>query len=214
MAITLDKNKIMDAGLTVFAQHGFRKASLADIARPLGVAKTALYHYFPGGKRELLHSLIQREEDLVLCEMRRAMTTAMDPREQLHALIVSKLDHFSRLRELLDVSQDVGEEIFLIYKGHETSFHEAEEAMIRQILDTGCETGLFQIADTARIASNIRIILHHLEFPFVFEKNRENREKDIDILLDILFYGIVKRHPHPPDIEEKTHDGQQKRTTS
>lgn len=197
MAVTLDKNKILDAGLAVFAKHGFRKASLAEIARPLGVAKTALYHHFPGGKRELLHTLIQREEDLVLCEMRHAVAAQTDPREQLRAFILAKLCHFSCLRELLDVSQDVGEEIFLIYKTHETSFHEAEKIMIQQILDTGCEQELFHMADTARTASNLRMVLHQLEFPFVFEKKREDREQDVDVLLDILFYGIVTRHDNP-----------------
>jgi AcrR family transcriptional regulator len=202
MAVTLDKNKILDAGLTVFARHGFRKASLADIAHPLGVAKTALYHHFPGGKRELLHALIQREADLVLDKMRRSLASEKDPRAQLRALIASKLNHFSRLRELLNVSSDVGEEIYLIYKTHETSFHDSEDAMIKQILDTGCKTGLFRIEDTDQTAAHIRLVLHHLEFPFVFEKSGADREKDIDALLNLLFYGIVKRPTNSRENED------------
>ena len=202
MAVTLDKNKILDSGLAVFARHGFRKASLADIAHPLGVAKTALYHHFPGGKRELLHALIQREADLVLDKMRHALASETDPRMQLRTLIVSKLNHFSRLRELLDVSTDVGEEIYFIYKSHETSFHDAEDTMIKQILDRGCETGLFRIDNPAETAAHIRMVLHHLEFPFVFEKNNADREKDIDALLNLLFYGIVKRSTNSKENED------------
>ncbi|MDD5169804.1 MAG: helix-turn-helix domain containing protein, partial [Syntrophales bacterium] len=93
MANNLDRNKILDVSRAVFARHGFRKASLTDIVRPLGVAKAALYHHFPGGKREILHAVIQREEDAVLMEMRRAADAGESPQAKLQALIRAKLAH-------------------------------------------------------------------------------------------------------------------------
>ena len=61
MAITLDREKIIDSARQQFAKLGLRKASLTDIARPLGVGKTAIYHHFPGGKRELMEEVTHRE---------------------------------------------------------------------------------------------------------------------------------------------------------
>ncbi len=191
MSSFLDKNKILDASRAVFAKHGFRKASLADIARPLGVAKTALYHYFPEGKRELIHAVMQREEDTILLEMQKAKAAHTDPRGQLRALIVSKLTHFHFLRELYEVPVDVGEEIYQIYNSHKTAFHDSETNLIKDILTNGQMTGLFRLGDAARTASHIRMVLHHMELSFVFDKNRQEMERDIDALLEILFYGIV-----------------------
>jgi AcrR family transcriptional regulator len=40
-----------------FAQDGYRDASLEGIAGAAGVTKGALYHHFPGGKRELFRAV-------------------------------------------------------------------------------------------------------------------------------------------------------------
>ncbi|PKN75767.1 MAG: hypothetical protein CVU52_05765 [Deltaproteobacteria bacterium HGW-Deltaproteobacteria-10] len=192
MAISLDRNKILDVCRAEVARHGFRKASLTDIARHLGVAKTALYHHFPGGKRELMNALIQREEDIVLHEMRETIKIKEDPKKMLRDLILAKLVHFHRLRELFDVIIDVGEEVAKIYYEHRTTFHSAELAMIQNILEIGQEQNVFRHSNMTRLASIIHSVLHHLELPLVFN-NKDEMEKEIDELLAVLFYGIARK---------------------
>lgn len=41
------RSQILHAALRAFRDHGFHGTTLDDIARHLGVRKTALYHYFP-----------------------------------------------------------------------------------------------------------------------------------------------------------------------
>lgn len=192
MAFNLDRNKILDACLAVVARHGFRKASLADIARPLGVAKTALYHHFPGGKQELMNALIQREEDLILLEMREAINKDEQPIKKIRNIILAKLNHFHRLRELFDVIIEVGEEINNVYCNHKDTFHSAEVEMILSILKEGQQANLIRQTNIERLAYSIQIVLHHFELPLVFNKMVEI-EKEVDELLDVLFYGIAAR---------------------
>lgn len=192
MATALERNRILDACLSAVARHGFRKASLTDIARPLGVAKTALYHHFPGGKRELMNAVIQREEDIVLHEMRETIKVKEDPKKMLRNLILAKLTHFSRLRELFDVIIDVGEEVAQIYYQHKTTFQTAELGMIQNILQIGQEQNMFRPSNMTRLASIIHSVLHHLELPLVFN-SREDMEQIVDELLAVLFYGIVAK---------------------
>ena len=191
MPAVLDKQKILEASIRAFAKHGFRKASLTDITRPLGVAKTALYHHFPGGKRELIHAVIRSETDLILREMQNAIAAEADPRRQLRAMILAKLTHFHHLKELLDVSQDVGEELAEIYYSQERAYHDAEEHLILNILQYGCEKGYFSITDPHATALSICVVGHYFERSFVFEKSPDDMEKTVDDLLNILFYGIV-----------------------
>ena len=192
MAVTLDRNKIIDACLAVVARHGFRKASLTDIARPLGVAKSALYHHFPGGKRELMNAVIQREEDIVLQAMRKTIEVNEDPKTMLRNFILAKLTHFNRLRELFDVVIDVGEEVAKIYYEHRTTFQTAERDMIQSILQIGQEQNIFRSSNMTRLASIIHSVLHHLELPLVFN-SREDMEQIVDELLAVLFYGIADK---------------------
>ena len=190
MAISLDRNKILDVCRAEVARHGFRKASLTDIARHLGVVKTALYHHFPGGKRELMNAVIQREQDIVLHEMLETIKIKEDPKKMLRNLILAKLTHFSRLRELFDVIIDVGEEVAKIYYEHKTTFQTAELDMIQSILQIGQEQNVFQHANMTRLASIIQSDLHYLELPLVFNSS-EDMEQIVDELLAILFYGIA-----------------------
>jgi len=48
--------KILDAARQVFAGQGYHAASMNDVARKAGLAKAAVYHYFPG-KHALLEAL-------------------------------------------------------------------------------------------------------------------------------------------------------------
>lgn len=193
MATLLDRNRILDAARTVFARHGFRKASLADIVRPLGVANTAVYHHFPGGKEEIFHAVINREEQAVLGDMQQALSSAADPPRQLRALILAKLTHFQQLRELLMVPRDVGEEVAQLYATHETTFRASERAMISSLLRKGQAAGFFKSVDPDNLAKNLQTVLNRLEVPLVFEETPDKMEQEVDDLLQLLFYGIMNR---------------------
>ncbi len=64
------RNQILDAATTVFAAHGFSRATIRDVARAAGLAKGTIYIYFPS-KTDLLIGILdrlnetnQRAEDL------------------------------------------------------------------------------------------------------------------------------------------------------
>lgn len=191
MAINLDRQKILDAAREQFAKTGLRKTSLTDIAKPLGVGKTAVYHHFPGGKRELMDEVMRHEEEVLLSHLRKAIARESDPRRQLRALIVSKLNHGRRLRKLFAVSRDVGEEIASIYATRESSFNNEELAMIEEILKRGISKKVFKPADSLHLAAVLQMIARRVEMVFVFEMTPRTMEQQIDDLLEILFYGIA-----------------------
>jgi len=188
----LDREKILDSCLKVFAKFGFHKASIADIVRPLGVTKAAIYHHFPGGKEEMFFAVIGREERRVLDKMRAAISAGDPPERQLRCLLLAKLNHFQTLRRLLDVPLTVGEEVARIYAGREASFHEAERNLIAGILRTGQKMNRFRKRDPDGLASLIQRIQHHLELPLVFERDRKSMEKFVDEVLEILLHGIAE----------------------
>ncbi len=193
MAINLDRQKIYDAAREQFARLGLRKTSLTDIAGPLGVGKTAIYHHFPGGKRELMEEVMRREEETLLDCMRAAIRKKTDPREQLRAMITSKLDHGQRLREFFHVPRDVGEEIATIYADRELSFNREELAMISAIMERGMTNGIIRRDNPLRLASVIQMITRRIEMTLVFEMSPKVMKQSIEDLLDVLFYGLVAR---------------------
>jgi len=61
------KNRILEAANQVFAEKGYRQATMDDVAKKIGVSKGALYLYF-AGKEELFEE-VSRTEPLALREI-------------------------------------------------------------------------------------------------------------------------------------------------
>jgi AcrR family transcriptional regulator len=60
---TTRREEILGAALEVFAERGYRRASIDAVAERAGLTRQGVLHYFPSKKR-LLHALLQRREDL------------------------------------------------------------------------------------------------------------------------------------------------------
>lgn len=56
---------ILDAAARVFAEKGYERATMADVARAAGFAKASAYHYFDS-KETLLYALLNRSIDTLL----------------------------------------------------------------------------------------------------------------------------------------------------
>ncbi|MBE5769907.1 MAG: TetR/AcrR family transcriptional regulator [Clostridiales bacterium] len=63
------RQRLLAAALALFSQRGYAATSVHAICDGLGVADSLLYHYFPGGKKELMQVLIQENMLQLLNEL-------------------------------------------------------------------------------------------------------------------------------------------------
>jgi AcrR family transcriptional regulator len=98
MSIVSDQSvrRVLEAGLTLFARHGFRRASMADIAREAGVARATLYLHF-ADKRAVFEALAASLVDDALAGARAAWREGDAFAENLEATILAKDLGFFRL---------------------------------------------------------------------------------------------------------------------
>jgi len=85
-----NRETILTAALTVFSQHGFRGATLDQIAKQAGLSKPNLLYYFPSKETvhvELLEGLLDTWLDPL-----REMNAAGEPVEEILAYVRRKLD--------------------------------------------------------------------------------------------------------------------------
>ena len=52
------RRKLLDAAQKLFAQNGYAGTPVRSINRSIGLADGILYHYFPGGKKELFQAVV------------------------------------------------------------------------------------------------------------------------------------------------------------
>lgn len=53
------RNRLIDAVLRSIRLHGYAGTSMQDLLRDTGVSSSSLYHFFPGGKEELVASAVR-----------------------------------------------------------------------------------------------------------------------------------------------------------
>ena len=88
--------RLLEAALTLFSRHGFKRASMADIAREAGVARATLYLRFPD-KRAVFEALAASVVDDALAGAEAAWRDDAPLADNLAATILGKDLRFFRL---------------------------------------------------------------------------------------------------------------------
>ncbi len=139
------RNEILHAALQAFRQHGYHGTTLDDIARHLGVRKTALYHYFPD-KQAILYECHRRS----LAEIERLMKEArrIDPISDRLAFVVQEhvrvmtdtLEGSPLAFEVTALSDDRQKEIIAARDSYERG--------LRRMIEAGIKRGEFRRVDS------------------------------------------------------------------
>lgn len=85
-----NRETIREAALDVFSQHGFRGATLDQIAQVAGLSKPNLLYYFPS--KEAIHVELLGHLMTDWLEPLRALNEEGDPVEEIVAYVLRKLD--------------------------------------------------------------------------------------------------------------------------
>lgn len=71
----------------LFCERGFDATSMNDIADAIGFTKAAVYHFIPGGKKELLYAVISYGMDTLEREVLTPARAVVDPEQRLRSII-------------------------------------------------------------------------------------------------------------------------------
>ncbi|MCK4642409.1 TetR/AcrR family transcriptional regulator [bacterium] len=183
---------IINSSREIFARFGFRKTTMDEIAQASHKAKSSIYHYFKS-KEEIFQAIVEKESQLLKAELTKAINDEDTPQKKLYAYVIKRMHSLRRLVNFYSAIRDEYLEHYsFIEKLREK--HDKEEAkIVKEILNKGIEKGIYSIKDLEITAFAIITALKGLEFSWAVESDVPRIEKNIDDLLEILLYGIVKR---------------------
>ena len=137
-AETIDK--LIDSFGRLVMEQGYADVSLADVAQDVGLARTAIYNYFPD-RESLLFAWTDREVVRAIEAMKRQIDEAPDSATKLRVFVRLQLADFAS-RHL-----PPGQEVIQFLKpetyGRFMQHIEPIERLLRGILAYGSETGEF-----------------------------------------------------------------------
>ena len=85
------REHILDTAENLFTEHGYKSASIREIARACGVTNAAIYYHFPD-KESLFTEVMQRHAERLRDCMTRAGEAAESPREKVIAILGAYID--------------------------------------------------------------------------------------------------------------------------
>ena len=97
-------NKILNSAGAVFAEYGFYKATIAQIAARAGVADGTLYLYFKN-KDDILYQFISFKTDVVFKKMNAAVEKGQNAEDKLRNLIRCHLEEFQNDKNMAIIFQ-------------------------------------------------------------------------------------------------------------
>ncbi|HHT49476.1 MAG TPA: TetR/AcrR family transcriptional regulator [Firmicutes bacterium] len=186
------RQSIIEAAREIFARYGFRKATMDEIARAARKGKSSLYHYFKS-KEEVFQEVIEDEAAEVKTEISRAVAAEKNPQAKFRAYVITRMTAFNRVANLFSAFKDEYLESYSFIEQLRQSYNRYEIETITSILQEGIEQKIFVVKDLELTAYTIFIAAKGLEYSWALEPDLKKVETNIDKMLDILFYGLVRK---------------------
>ena len=189
---------ILEAAQTLFAQFGYRKTTVDEIAHTANVAKGTMYKYFRS-KDDIFAEVVHREGDQIIQLIEEAVKREEDPIKKIRALILVKIKEIKKAVSFYRVTREVAHELWPIMDSVRLDFLDWECEVITKILNEGNKTGQFKIARPEMVGCIIATVFKALELEWVLKREQSQLEAEVDLLMDILLFGIKGREQEIPN---------------
>jgi len=187
--------EVLEAALEVFAELGFRKASVEDIAAKLGLSAGALYRY-AADKRDLYKKATRRGFELWQAAVLEAVARETDPIGRFRVACGSAFNYLAeepRLRKIL--VRDPA--LFPFFEADDpfSGINQASVGLLESLIREGAEAGVFSTKSDKDIKAAARVIFSlyvmFVQKAYVAGESDEALlfERTVDLLLD----GLKKR---------------------
>jgi AcrR family transcriptional regulator len=150
------RQRILDAALDLFAEHGYDRTSLREIAATLGVTKAALYYHF------------ESKEDILLALHMRVHEFGKDALARMGTEPVT-LELWGEMLDTLVDQMLAQRQIFLMHQRNEAAIeklhskaHEAEHEDIQNRLRMVLGDPSIPLEDRVRMAASVGVVFSGL----------------------------------------------------
>ena len=181
---SVTRARILDAARDLFAEKGYEKVSLREIAEVVGITKAALYYYFPT-KESIFESLMKP-----FFEMHQVVFELLETppnMESWAAALISFLDWILTQRKLFELVQSNQTSLHGLM--HQSEYVEKHAAMHDRVNDALSDESV-PLATRVRVAGAAMFVIGVVAFPvggpFAQTPIEELRPIVVDAINDLL----------------------------
>ena len=188
------RDLILDAVDALLARFGYRKMTMEDVAREVGIGKGTIYLHFPS-KEELVLSHIDRIAETVVRELRELAASPDPVDRRLRRMLVLRVLH--RFDSVSHYTQNLGDLLSSVRAPlllRRQAYFEKEAEVFEEVLREGARLGALDCPDP-RSAALVIIQSTNSHLPFNLSVRelgrREELEGQVGRIADLLVKGLL-----------------------
>jgi len=186
------KQNIILTAQRLFGRFGLKKTTVEEIIRLAKIAKGTFYKYFPD-KESLFLEVVEKESVSLISAVHEAVAQAPTSQEKMKSYLITKARKIAELANFYQVTREKIDEYWPRIEGVREKYLGEEQKIVHEILLDGISRGELEIADPELTAYVIVIAIKGLESTWMIKTSPIELEEGIELLLDILFKGILKK---------------------
>jgi len=188
------RETILRAAAKVFAQFGYFKAKVADVARAAGVADGTVYLYFRN-KDDLLTSIFNWAMEEFVTRARLELPAITDPRERLRRFAQLHFGLIERERDLAIVFQVELRHSTKFMERFSTSYLADYLQILREAIEAGQRQGIFRKQLNSKVVAKFLFgVLDGMATNWVLSRKKNSLSSMVDPVLDLFLNGVGEGH--------------------
>jgi len=194
------RDLILDAVDILLARFGYKKMTMEDVARQVGIGKGTIYLHFPS-KEELVLAHIDRIAETVVRKLGEVAGLTDSPDRRLRHMLVIRVLH--RFDSVAHYSQSLGDLLSSVRAAlivRRQAYFEKEAAVFENVLREGGRVGALDCPDP-RMTSFILIQSTNSLLPFSLSPKELGRREDVEDqvgrIADLLIKGLLPCQSRP-----------------
>jgi AcrR family transcriptional regulator len=189
------RSEVLEAAERVFAEKGYYKATMEDVAQEAEFAVGTLYKFFRG-KDDLYKAILEQRADIFDARCREALERGATTREKLEGYISARLAMFDEypaffsiyFQETLENSCRMGASLTPEVVKKYTDF----KKLLTQTLQEGIGNNELRKEDPVLLTSLLEGMLHGYLADAVGGVHSRAREKDKNSIFQLFLRGIIR----------------------
>jgi AcrR family transcriptional regulator len=186
------RHEILSIAEKLFAQKGFFKTTMAEIAQVSEFGMATLYHFFPS-KEEIYFTLINEKAEQLLSLVEKAVSRFDSSLDKVKAFVSIVFDFFEENRDFLKififerrgfewmVKEDLGLRINQLYNRY--------LMMLQNIIEVGIRRKEIKPLDPENIAYGLAGMINSILFQWILNPGKGSLKSKMQNLLVMIFEG-------------------------
>lgn len=183
---------IAQAAKTVFAERGYTRATLEDIAQRAGMSKATIYIYYKN-KDDLFLHVVEELVNATTAATAQAATMPKAPLGKLARIVRDKMTFYEQERDFFRIYLNEKQGLEVAPKDpHKRALRDMylqEVQVLDRVLHEGMEAGVLRQMDSRRLAFFLREMISTVLVQRIQGKAKTSVDEDVEQLLDLFLHG-------------------------